>query len=152
MGQYITSKMEDWLQWTYRRQCQNSDKRGHRPPEYNVDELRGWVFSQKKFFILFKEWEMAKFKTSLYPSIDRKHNSIHYCFRNIQLLTWYENNQKQNFEMGKSISQLTKDGLIVSSYPSIREAARQTKSCQSAITKVCKGKMKSTNGYLWEYN
>ena len=36
-------------------------------------------------------------------------------------------------------------------YPSLAEAARQTKSCMSKIGAVCNGHRKTTNGLHWEY-
>jgi len=151
MSTEYKKEIKEWLWWTHRRQVLHSIRRGHRPPEYTLEQLGDWVKSQPKFFELLDEWIKSNKATPLYPSVDRKDNSIHYCFNNIQLMTWRENNAKQNFEMGKAVTQLDKKGRVINSYKSIRSAARELNICQSAITKVCKGKMNTTGGYRWEY-
>ena len=49
------------------------------------------------------------------------------------------------------ILQYSKTGELLSEYPSTCEASRQTGCNPSNICKCCKGKLKSTGGYLWKY-
>lgn len=49
------------------------------------------------------------------------------------------------------ILQFSKDGEFIAEYPSAHEAERQTGCNPSSICKCCKGKLKSTGGYIWEY-
>lgn len=49
------------------------------------------------------------------------------------------------------VIQLDKDGNFIAEYKSIREAERETGARNAKITAVCKGKRKSTNGFLWKY-
>ena len=44
-----------------------------------------------------------------------------------------------------------KDGKIIAEYPSIRDAERQTGCYKTHICACCKGKLKSTGGYIWKY-
>jgi hypothetical protein len=37
-------------------------------------------------------------------------------------------------------------------FDSIIEASKELKICKSNISKVCKGKMNKTGGYIWKYN
>lgn len=49
------------------------------------------------------------------------------------------------------VIQKDKFGNIVNEFPSIAIAAHKTNSNSSTISKVCRGKLKSTNGYCWEF-
>ena len=49
------------------------------------------------------------------------------------------------------ILQYSKDGEFIAEYPSIREAERQTGCKNENICSCCKGKLKSTGGYIWKY-
>lgn len=58
------------------------------------------------------------------------------------------NNPKQNC---RKINQYTKDGVFISQWPSMSEAARQLVIAQQNICNCCKGKIKSCGGYIWKY-
>ena len=45
----------------------------------------------------------------------------------------------------------SKDGLYITEYKSIKEAAEKTNSNESTISKVCRGIFKQTNGYKFKY-
>ena len=49
------------------------------------------------------------------------------------------------------VLQFSKNGEFIAEYPSTREAEIQTGCYQSNICKCCKGKYKSTGGYIWMY-
>ena len=51
----------------------------------------------------------------------------------------------------KPVLQYSKDGEFISEYPSIAEGERNTGCRQSSISQCCKGKLKSTGGYIWKY-
>ena len=51
----------------------------------------------------------------------------------------------------KPVLQFSKTGEFIAEYPSTREAERQTGCYQSNICACCKGKYKSTGGYIWKY-
>ena len=85
---------EGMIKMAFKSQKRNSKIRGHRAPEYNLKELTEWCFSQKLFHELYDEWKQSKFDKNLHPSIDRKYDEIHYCFQNIELMTWKENFEK----------------------------------------------------------
>ena len=51
----------------------------------------------------------------------------------------------------KPVLQFSKTGEFIAEYPSTREAERQTGCYQSNICACCKGKYKSTGGYIWRY-
>ena len=51
----------------------------------------------------------------------------------------------------KTVLQFSKDGEFIAEYPSLHEAERQTGCNQGNICLCCKGKLKSTGGYIWSY-
>ena len=51
----------------------------------------------------------------------------------------------------KQTIQFSKDGKFIAEYPSAMEAERKTGCNQSNIIKCCKGKLKSTGGFIWKY-
>jgi hypothetical protein len=58
---------------------------------------------------------------------------------------------KNRFNGVTPVIQKDKLGNIIKEFPSIAIAAKDTKSNSSTISKVCRGKLKSTNGYCWEF-
>ena len=51
----------------------------------------------------------------------------------------------------KPVLQFSKDGELIAEYPSAREAERQIGCKSESICRCCKGKQKSTGGYIWKY-
>lgn len=144
----------------YNSQIQSSRNKGFRSVEYSRDELKEWILSQTKFHELYSEWVQGGYKKRLKPSIDRKNDYIHYCFSNIQLMTWGDNDNKgnndikngQNNKISKQVIQLSKDGKFINTYHSTAEAQRATRVQQSHISDVCNGQRNHAGGFKWIYN
>ena len=51
----------------------------------------------------------------------------------------------------KSVLQLSINGELIAEYTSVKEAERQTGCNKGHICECCKGKLKSTGGYVWRY-
>ena len=92
-----------------------------------------------------------------YPVINHK-NEIRTDNRcsNLEWCTVHHNNMHA-VNMGlyknlKSVTQLDKNGKIINTFKSIREAERITGIDSSGIAKCCKGKRKIAGGYCWRYN
>lgn len=51
----------------------------------------------------------------------------------------------------KPVSQYTKEGEFIASYPSSHEAERQTGVDCGSISNCCNGKRKSAGGYIWRF-
>ncbi len=63
-----------------------------------------------------------------------------------------EHKKKISESMGvNGILQFSKSGEFIAEYPSTREAERQTGCYHTNISACCKGKYKSTGGYIWMY-
>lgn len=52
----------------------------------------------------------------------------------------------------KKVYQYDKQGVLIATYPSTREAYRQTGIYHNNISNCCNGKLKSAGGYVWKYN
>ena len=59
--------------------------------------------------------------------------------------------QRSALTRSKPVAQLTKQGEIIATYPSISEAARQTGAKKARISLCCNGKAISTQGYKWRF-
>ncbi len=57
--------------------------------------------------------------------------------------------EQEPFKHG--VSQLSKDGVLVQSFPSIKEAAKKTNTDASNIRKCANGTLKTTNGFCWKF-
>ena len=73
-----------------------SEKRGHEPPTFTLEELREWIFSQPNFDTLYDNWVASEYDRTLIPSCDRLDDDLGYSFSNIRLVTWKENYDKQH--------------------------------------------------------
>lgn len=83
-----------------------------------------------------------------------KHNNN---LDNLQKITLSENVQKAYYEQKlnsniKPITQYSLNNKFIATFPSAREAARQLNLDSSSITKCCKGKLKTTGGFIFHYN
>lgn len=78
----------------YNSQIRNSKIRNHERPSYTKEELADWVLSRPNFKELYDNWVNSGYSRKLIPSIDRLKDDVGYCFSNIQLMTWNENNSK----------------------------------------------------------
>ena len=51
----------------------------------------------------------------------------------------------------KKVVQMTKDGKVIATFESSREAARQTGIRNGNICAACSGRYKQSHGYIWKY-
>ena len=58
----------------------------------------------------------------------------------------------KDHKKSKSVDQLNIDGIYIKTFPSMRIAAKETKSQQSSISQVISGKLNKTNGFKWRYS
>ena len=85
-----------------------------------------------------------------YDSVDNGYNTSEYGSGDFKRSE--ETKNKISKSMGvNGILQYSKDGEFIAEYPSTKEAERQTGCYQTHICKCCKGKLKSTGGFIWQY-
>ena len=75
---------------------------------------------------------------------------------NFEWVTYKENSRhalQNNLKIPhtKTVSQYTFDGVKVATYNSIKEAALATGCSDKKIPTVCRGKRRSTGGFVWRY-
>jgi hypothetical protein len=89
--------------YSTQRAC--SRHRGHQLPNYTLDELREWCYSQDNFNQLFEDWENDNYSRFSVPSCDRIDNDKGYSLDNIQLVAWRENldNCFRDMKVGKIV-------------------------------------------------
>lgn len=57
----------------------------------------------------------------------------------------------KNNRRSKQVEQRTMDGELIKTYPSSKEAMRQTGFSQGHISEVCRGELKSYKNFIWNY-
>ncbi len=144
----------------YKNQKVNSKTRHHHPPKYSCMELEEWMFSQKKFHLIFNNWKRLGYQKDYRPSIDRKNDYLGYTMDNIRITIHLKNvlrghkdrkngrNNKQN----KEVLQYSKDMDVVGVFHSIHEASRKTGVTFQNISKVCNKERLKSGGYFWSFN
>ena len=76
-------------------------------------------------------------------------NNIEYC--TVVYNNTYNGKAKKSAEKrSKPVEQLTKDGTLVTIWPSINEIGRNG-FIQQAVCACCQGKRKTHNGFIWKY-
>lgn len=133
-----------------------SKKRGHNPPNYTRKELKQWMITNPSYKLLHDEWVASGYKKEYAPSIDRIHITRGYTIDNIQLMTWEENRKKGHLERKTDnricyrVKQIDMQGNTISTFPSMRQAARDTNIDRDTIRGCIAGEYKQAGGYLWE--
>ena len=142
----------------YSRMKRSAKKRGHNLPNFSKDEFIDWAY-KNNFEKLYQDWVNSGFKKDKSPSVNRLDNYKSYVFNNLELVTWYENNQKGNIDRKngtfkvnhKPVLQFDLDYNFIAEYVSINEASRINKINDYTITLVCKKIRKTAGGYIWKY-
>jgi hypothetical protein len=65
--------------------------------------------------------------------------------------TGIRNNDKVSVAKYKPVAQFTKDGTLISTFVSVKEAVEKTGIGQSNISACCLGRYKTTHGYVFKY-
>jgi len=142
----------------YGTQKTNSKKRGHRPPDYNSKEFKQWLYSLPEFHVMYNEWVMSEYDTLLKPSVNRLLDSVHYCFGNIELVTWGEHRKitGRDAKSGRNpktlspVTQMDLDGNVIAEHHSMNEAERVTGIPTSNIHACLTNKSRRTKGFTWK--
>ena len=56
-----------------------------------------------------------------------------------------------DYSQSKPVCQYSLDGIYIATYKSIKEASKQTGINQGDISCCCRGKYKTSGGYIWKY-
>jgi len=62
------------------------------------------------------------------------------------------NSSKKEISKRRKVSQFTLEGTLLNSYESVTEASSSNGLCCSSVTMACRGKTKTSGGYIWKYS
>lgn len=93
-----------------------------------------------------------------YNEVNHKdENKENNCVNNLEWCSHSYNNSygtkpiKNGIGHSKKVEQYSMDGILLKTFNSQTEAARETNSTQGGISDCCRGKIKSHNGFVWKY-
>ena len=120
--------------------------------EYGYNMTRGGEggYKQSRPFIIglwkdgFSVGEIAK-------EIHGSRNTVKDVLKEYDLYSEEESRKRGNESRGIKINQYTLDYEYITTWPSFREAVRQTNIDRHSISDCCKGELSQAGGYKWEY-
>ena len=156
-------------------QIESCKARGYTPPLYSFDELEAWLFSQPVFHSIYDAWVVSGYKKGFKPSVDRINDYISYRLDNIQIVNWFDNNQKnytdrmsgKNNKQSLAVDMLDLDNIFIERFHSVSEAARKVNGIPSNIIGAINKRVRKTKvidnvtytthvltayGYKWRYS
>ena len=77
-------------------------------------------------------------------------DNLEWCTQSYNCI-YSKNMDKANEKKKKPVLQFTINGNFINEYPFIRIAARNNNISNTGIIKCCKGKLKTSGGYIWKY-
>ena len=140
----------------YNGQLNSSKQRGHPAPNYTKEELQAWLEAQPNFVQLCENWIASGYSRWLKPSPDRLDETQPYTLNNLRLITWGENaesfkTKKVDMGVGDCITvHQYLGGILINSYHSLNEAARQVGGSAGNILRCCRGEYKTSKGFTWK--
>lgn len=143
----------------YNGQLRSSKTRGHVPPNYSQKELQEWMQKQPNFSVLVTAWKQFNYNRWYKPSCDRLDNNKPYTLSNLRLVSAGENNDAayQDRRVGKllinerAVNQYYPDETYVQTFNTIISAAKATGAASGNIVNCCRGKYKTSKGFIWRY-
>ena len=164
--EYLRTK-KGLVKQLYSNQRNSSRTRRHDLPDYSLQELREWAYSQKIFHELYSAWKSSGYQKALIPSFDRIDNECSYTLSNLQIVTWAENSRLGREYtaklQSKAVVQLDKKtGEILARFDSTMDAQRLTGIDHTHISAVCRNKVsiksdgriqthQSAGGFKWKF-
>ena len=135
----------------YRAQVSNSRRHKRPTPTYTEEWFTDWMYNQRLLHVLYDSWVNSGYVKNLRPSVDRVDSSLSYTEGNIQLMTFGENNSKQDKDYVEILQQWSEDGKrLIREYISREEARKSTGVIGTNISKCIKGKRPRAGGFVWK--
>ena len=88
------------------------------------------------------------------PQVNHKdENKLNNCVENLEWMTYIDNCNygSRNKRLSRKILQYSKSGEFIREWQGALEVERVLKIAQPNITQCCKGKRKSSGGFVWKY-
>ena len=138
------------LNQIYYQQLENSRKRNHPLPEYDMKWLISKYIDDPQYNRLYNEWVDSDYDRWKAPSIDRIDSNLPYTKDNIQLMTWKENNDKEHERQRRPVNQYTSDGEFVKQFESVRSAKKHLNISNGYLhNKITKNR--PYKGFIYKY-
>lgn len=138
------------LNTIYRNQLTKQKRKGIKV-NYTYEEFKNKYLKNETYLKLYDNWVKNNYASDYKPSFDRIDNTKDYSFENLQIITWKENNEKGRKECSKKVMQYDLNGNYIRTFKSIIDASKETNVYHSNISSCCKGKLKTSGGYIWRY-
>lgn len=144
----------------YRGQKGTAKRRDMAPPDYTSAGLAAWLEAQPQFKVLYDTWVASGYDKGLRPSCDRLDDYKSYTLDNLQLGTWDDNREHYfkavhdgvTTKQCRKVFQYARTGEFIQTFHSAQAAKRSTGIDASSILKTCKGRYKTSGGYVWKFN
>lgn len=129
------------------------------PAKHGYLKISLWHNGKKKTFTIHRLVAEAFIPNpDNLPCVNHKdEDKTNNCVGNLEFCTpEYNNNygthnERVSKKLMISVSQYDKTGILIKVYSSAKDAQMDTGIFRTHITKCCKGKLKTTGGYMWRY-
>jgi len=129
-------------------------KRTNITVNYTYEEFKNYFIDDEIYLKIYLSWVESGYDKQKKPSVDRINPKGNYEFKNIQIMTWEENNNKGIRERLKKVFMIDKkSNKIIRTFNSLLNTERfiGIKNSRKNISSCCNGRIKSAYGYKWKY-
>ena len=149
---------EGKLRVIYDSQVSTSKRRGHKLPTYTKEDFVKKYIDNLDYTKHYYGWVTSNYSKDYSPSFDRKDDYKGYSFDNLQIMYWFENNDKYSLDTKEGRNNKRSKAVIGTNiktketieFYSCMEAGRNGFD-NSSIGKCCVGKEKTHKGYTWKH-
>ena len=154
----ITRTKEGKLKRIYFSQVYNSKTRKRESPLYTKHQFVDRFINDLDYIEHYEVWKASGYMKEFSPSFDRKDDYKPYSFDNIQIMFWLLNDKKGHKDRKEGINNKNSKAVVGTNietgekieFHSSMEAQRNG-FYNTNIGLCCKGKLKTSMGYTWEY-
>lgn len=108
-----------------------------------------FIENNEKLVVNHKDGNKSNNNINNLELVSQKENILH-SFRELGRVGTMSNRFGKEHIASKSVKQI-KNGIVLKIFDNTVIAAKETKSNQTGISKACNGKLKTHNGFTWEY-
>ena len=121
----------------------------------NIEEMFIWLFDSTNDGYNTSSYDSSHYKCSEESKKKISDNHADFSGEKNPMFGKHHSGETKNKmsenRPSKPVLQFSKNGEFIAEYPSIAEAGRQTGCKNQSICSCCKGKQKSTGGFIWKY-
>lgn len=117
---------------------------------YNMN-LGGSSHRQYNADFIYRLWDEGKSKLEIIEITGISSHQFWEIMKSHKNYSRAESLKRSTRQFQKAVEQYDLNNNYIQTFPSIKQAAKETMSEATNIVKVLKGKMRQTNGYIWKY-